>query len=379
MRGVGVLPAIGAGLIVAAAIGWLGNAVHHRPPHADTRLVAEDASAPIRELAIHYAPAADGVALGVWTQLAAVLPPAVQVDVEVTERRDFDRLLAVLRASGAPHLARYRPIVVGQPITTWSRDRFAALVDEHGHGAILAPPHVDAPFVQRAGDAQSPFALSQAIYGTSPRIADLVFEGGDLAATPSIVFADVNLGARNLGRGAADRASIEHELGRWFAQRIVWLGEQVGDVPRHHIMMYMVPLDDHVIAVGDVRAGLQLLAGDPGRAAIGLDPDEAEQADRFDRAAAELAGLGFAVVRVPALVLAGGGAFVTYTNAVFDRAGAQRIVYLPTYALPSLDAAATRFYERLGYVVKPIDVSPIFRLDGSLGCLVNVLARGDGR
>ena len=51
-----------------------------------------------------------------------------------------------------------------------------------------------------------------------------------------------------------------------------------------------------------------------------------------------LASHGFQVVRVPALVLAGAGSFVTYTNALFDRRpDGKRVVYLPTYALPALD------------------------------------------
>ena len=33
-------------------------------------------------------------------------------------------------------------------------------------------------------------------------------------------------------------------------------------------------------------------------------------------------------------------------------------------------------YEREGFAVHRIDVTPIYQLDGSLGCLVNVLARG---
>jgi hypothetical protein len=50
-------------------------------------------------------------------------------------------------------------------------------------------------------------------------------------------------------------------------------------------------------------------------------------------------------------------------------------VYLPTYALPVLDLAAQHFYESQGFEVHPIDVSSIYKLDGSLGCLVNVLQR----
>ncbi len=212
------------------------------------------------------------------------------------------------------------------------------------------------------------------MYGREPAIANIVFEGGDLAATPHLVFADANLAARNVGRTASDRTSIEAELHRRLGQDIVWLGDSVGDVPRHHIMMYMVPIDDRTIAVGDVRAGVKLLATEPEGADLALADSEAE-AQRFDRAAFQLAARGFRVVRVPAVVLAGSGSYVTYTNALFDRRGPQRIVYLPTYALPALDAAGTAFWEAQGFEVHPIDVSTIYKLNGSLGCLVNVLQR----
>ena len=102
-----------------------------------------------------------------------------------------------------------------------------------GDGAILAPPRVATPFVGRAGDARSPSAISQALYHRDPRIADIVFEGGDLAATPHWVFADINLANRNLGRTEADPMSIQRELHRRLGQELIWLGDTVGDVPRH--------------------------------------------------------------------------------------------------------------------------------------------------
>jgi hypothetical protein len=372
MRKVGVLGSIAAGVVVSMVIVAIGGLARGnvRPT---TRLVAEDASAPLRRIAIHYAPASDRVALGVWRQLFAALPAEIQVDVEVGKRGDFDRLIAKL--AGTPHLDRLHPVVVGATITTWSRDRYAALVDDDGRGAILAPPRIETPFKARAGDAKSPAAISRALYDREPRVSQIVFEGGDLAATPRWVFADANLAGRNAGHASADRETIERELHRRFAQDIVWLGDAVGDVPRHHIMMYMMPLDDRTIAVGDIRAGVELLATEPAGAELELDDVDTEAA-RFDRAAALLTAKGFHVVRVPALVLAGAGSYVTYTNALFDRRGETRIVYLPTYALPALDAAGAAFWRAQGFEVHPIDVSPIYQLNGSLGCLVNVLARG---
>jgi hypothetical protein len=135
-------------------------------------------------------------------------------------------------------------------------------------------------------------------------------------------------------------------------------------------MMYAVPLDDHHALVGDVREGLAL-AGD----AVAHDPDVATQEARFDRVAAILATHGIEVTRVPVVVLPGGGSYVTYTNALFDRDAAGPIVYLPTYGVPALDARATAIYEQLGYRVEPIDLSTMYTMNGSLGCLVNVMER----
>ena len=359
--------------LAAIALGLVASVLLARHHHRDVRLVAEDPSAPLSRIAIHYAPNADRVALGVWKQLFAVLPASVEVEVEVGQIDDFARLVREL--GDTPHLGRLHPVVVGAPITTWSRDRYAALDD----GSILAPPRVES--ADRAGDARSPAAISLALYNQQPRVAGFAFEGGDLAATPHFVFADANLAARNRARGGdVDRASIEQELHHRLSQELIWLGDARGDVPEHHIMMYMMPLDDTTVAVGDVRAGVALLGREPAGDSLDLD-DVDVQAKRFDRAAELLAQHGFHVVRVPALVLDGGGSFVTYTNALFDRTappsgGATRIVYLPTYALPALDHAAEQFYEQQGFEVHPIDVSPIYQLNGSLGCLVNVLARG---
>lgn len=365
-----VLVGITAGFVASALILQVVGFARG-PQRPATRLVAEDASAPLRRIAIHYAPAMDQRALGIWRQLFAALPATVEVDVEVAAPQDFDRLMRALAKAGTPHLDRFKPVVVGAPITTWSRDRYAALVDNSGQGAILAPPRTESAAIDRAGDARSPKAISRALYQRDPHIADIAFEGGDFAATPHLLFADVNLAARNVGRGDADRAAMERELRRRFGQTIVWLGDSLGDVPRHHMMMYMVPLDDHTIAVGDLRAGVKLL----GASTLALADVETE-ARRFDRAAGELLARGFHVVRPPVVVLAGGRSFITYTNALFDRrADGTRVVYLPTYAQPALDRAAQAFYAERGYEVHPIDVSPIYQLNGSLGCLVNVLAR----
>jgi N-dimethylarginine dimethylaminohydrolase len=362
--GGGVLGGIVASALVALVVGVLGPSRTPREP-----LVAEDASGHLRRIAIHYVSGMDRRAMPVWDQLFAVLPGDIAIEVVVTDAADLGHFLALLRADGVPHLDRFHAVVTGQPLTTWSRDRMAALAGP-GDGSVLAPPRIPTASAARAGDWSAPFALSHDVYDRPPTIASFVFEGGDLAASAHHVFADINLAGRNLGRGDATRAHLEAVLGRTFTQDVVWLGDSPGEVPEHHIMMYMVPLDDHRVLIGDVRRGMQLAAG-----TIPADDAVAVHAARFDRVAELLAARGFDVRRVPVVVLPGAGSYVTYTNALFDRDAAGPIVYLPTYDAPALDAEATRIYQQLGYRVVPIDVSSIYTLNGSLGCLVNVMAR----
>ncbi|HWU90731.1 MAG TPA: hypothetical protein VN253_25870 [Kofleriaceae bacterium] len=360
-----------AGALASIVVMMIAGAVLTTRP-ARYRLVPEDASGHLRRIAIHYVPAMDGRAMPVWRDLFAQLPGDIEVEVAVTRREDLDRLLGALRKADVGHLDRFRAVVVDRPLTTWSRDRMAALDGPSG-GGVLAPPRIPSTSAGRAGDWEAPFAFARDVYHARPELADLVFEGGDLAASDRYLFADANLIGRNLGRGDATRAHLQASLERTFSQEVVWLGDAQGEVPEHHIMMYMVPLDDHAVLVGDVRLGRRLAGSDVD--GLDLDPDEELHAARFDRVAALLAARGFRVTRAPVLVLAGAGSYVTYTNALFDRDASGPVVYLPTYELPALDAAATRLYESLGYRVVPVDVSTIYQLNGSLGCLVNVMGR----
>jgi len=353
------------GVVASIAIVMVIAALRRAP--SPPRLVPEDASGPLRHIAIHYTPAQNAEALPVWRRLFRALPATVRVSVAVERAEDFTAFVDHMRAAGVRGVDRFERSVVGHAITTWSRDRMAALAEPAG---VLSPPRVTTASGRRAGDWDAPFAIARDVYAAQPRIAGLVFEGGDFAASRTHVFADANLIGRNLGRGDATRAHLEATLRRTFAQDIVWLGDNPGDIPEHHIMMYMVPLDERRVLVGDVRLGARLAPD------TDADADRAGHAKRFDHVAALLAARGFEVHRVPVVVLPGAGSYVTYTNALFDSDASGPVVYLPTYGIPALDEAAEDSYVALGYRVVPIDVSTIYRLNGSLGCLVNVMARG---
>lgn len=356
----GIAAGVVASIVIVCAIAAFA------PPRVRPHLVAEDASGTLARIAIHYTPAQDAQALPVWLQLFRELPARVRVEVAVEKREDFSLLIEHLRAGGVEHLDRFAPSVVDHALTTWSRDRMASL---QGPDGVLAPPRVGTASGRRAGDWAAPFAISRSVYGTAPQIAPFVFEGGDLAASRSHVFADANLIGRNLGRDNATATQLQAALAHTFGQSIIWLGDNPGDIPEHHIMMYMVPLDDHRVLVGDPRLGNALSP------ATLADADLAGHVARFDRVAHDLAQKGFLVTRVPVVVLPGAGSYVTYTNAVFDRDADGPIVYMPTYGIPALDNAAEDAYLSLGYRVTTIDMTSIYRMNGSLGCLVNVMAR----
>src|SRR6185436_6782721 len=207
-----------AGVLASVLVVMVAAAFTGRP--RAPRLVPEDASGHLRRIAIHYVPAMDGQVMPVWRDLFGALPDDVEVIVAVSKAADFDRLVERLRGDGVGRLERFRRVVVDRPLTTWSRDRMASLDD-----GVLASPRVPATSGARIGDWEAPVAISRAVYGDAPRVADLVFEGGDLAASREHLFADANLIGRNLGRGDASRARLEASLRRTFGQELVWLGE----------------------------------------------------------------------------------------------------------------------------------------------------------
>ena len=54
----------------------------------------------------------------------------------------------------------------------------------------------------------------------------------------------------------------------------------------------------------------------------------------------------------------------------------RRIAWVPTFDLPALDSAAMATYRSVGWEPRPVPSRPAFLYHGTLGCLVNVLARG---
>ena len=107
-------------------------------------------------------------------------------------------------------------------------------------------------------------------------------------------------------------------------------------------------------------------------------PDFSTETQRlFDAVARQCTTNGYRVVRIPVVPAHDRRTYLTYVNVVLDRAGDQRVVYLPFYSgAEALNGAARVVWESLRYQVKPVDCTTVYPHFGCLHCLVNVLQRG---
>jgi len=99
---------------------------------------------------------------------------------------------------------------------------------------------------------------------------------------------------------------------------------------------------------------------------------------RYDRAERDLVQAGFRVVRIPTVPF-DDKTYFAYTNGVYEMLpGANgKHAYVPTFGVPVLDEAAVQVYRDEGWVVHAVPARSAFPFHGTLGCLVNVLERGD--
>lgn len=342
--------------------------------------IVPDTGGPLREVVLHFDPAAEGRVAASYRDLLRAMDPSVTVWVVVARRRHFARFRRLARSWGVGGTDRFHVAVVGRPITTWSRDRYTLVRGPRaGERRLLVRPRPDSANPVRANDWYAPFALARA---AGPRVtvavSPLVFDGGDLVATSRHVFATGLLVSRNVQSALRTPAATRDYLRRVTGLTPVLIGERPEDVPPHHVGMFLTPLGDRrdTVLVGDPRAGLALLTpAMEKRLPRKVLRDPAFWA-RFDLVAREAARAGMRVVRTPLVPLEDRLTYVTYNNALLERRLDGRLhAYVPQFGLPVLDVAGRRAYEAQGVVVHPIDVSRVYRDNGTVRCLINVLDR----
>jgi hypothetical protein len=383
-------PALALGTLLGAAVAALLMPSPVAPreqglPRISGRLL-DEAAGSLAEVTFHYVPRTAFITdpiYGAWlstldsrTRLRAVVPPPTDGLDPAAELRAFLRRLP----AGESLIARTRIITASAPISPWSKDR--ALVATSAQTELLLPAEPSGPGALRRADWMTPFDLARALPSElHATVLPLDFDAGDFAVTGKRLLVDANLLAKNLGRGIDSPEQLARVLAQAFAMEVTVLGRQPGDVPRHHLSMYLTPLIDGIVLVGDPQAGRRLV-GEPFRPGE-RNPDTGEEltADfsaatqaRHDRAAAELGRAGFRVVRIPTVPF-DDKTYFAYTNGVFETRGGRRIAWVPVFDVPRLDRAALAVYAELGWETRPVPSRAAYPYHGTLGCLVNVLAR----
>ncbi|MFI5385857.1 MAG: hypothetical protein ACHQ50_07025 [Fimbriimonadales bacterium] len=345
--------AIGFGTILAVSI--LVGHWRSAPP----RVLSENQGR-IRTVEIQYTKDA---ATRTWPCLKAFLAqldPSVEVIAVCGDEADAGAFRSASK-SLPPHETEV--VVMKSPITGWSKDRF--LVASKGRTYLLCPKASPSALPARSNDALIAGALAKRWPDRFRTVeTGLVFDSGDILVSGLRVLVDDEIPTKNPGLGDWLR-NVKSMAGR----EPLWLK----GAPAHHVGMFAAPLDSSTVVVGDPDLGKTLWTPAASRK-LGAPDFSLSATEPFRRAISELRAAGYHVVRTP-LVVMDPRVYVTYTNAVFEVRDGKRIVYMPSYGDAELDEAATEAYRSQGWEVHPIPVASVFRLCGTIGCLVNVLER----
>jgi hypothetical protein len=372
-------------LVLGVALGLAGSAgvlslYDGGPPQAaPAGPLLSECDGTLREVVMHYTEDSAAVVAPTYQTFLRQLPREVAVHVVCPSRQAFDDLVARV---GTVECG-LSPVVVGHPITAWSRDRWLALGSPGERNVSLLRPRAEDGaeiWSAREGDERVADQLTAALPpGVCARQSGLYFDGGDFSADSQTAFIRPAVLLRNLQRTVASRDELIRRLSAILKRRVVLFD----DAPDHHVAMYLMPVGDRTVLVGDPKMAERLLAESdrPSREALndylpgGPDFRDATVA-HFEAAARQCRDAGYRVVRIPVVPGHDGRTFITYVNVILDIRSGQRIVYMPVFGCAAaLNRAANSVWTELGYEVRPVDCDACGRNFGTLHCLVNVLRR----
>ena len=374
---VGVIIGLVAGGGILALTGGPGRGALPSGP------ILSECDGHLRDLVLHYEPSAKGITVPVYREFLGALENDVGVHIVCPNRAAFDDFLATV----GPVRCRMSPILVGHPITTWSRDRWVAFMPAPAGGATtLWSPRGEAAdeiWPARAGDERVGRDIATALApSVLARRSGLYFDGGDFLADGDTVFVVPRVLQRNIQHTAASREEFLGILSRELKRRVILLDE----APDHHAGMFMASVGNRTMLVGDPSLARELVSGEMARASqdatnefMGLPggPDFTLQTQHlFDAVATQCQSAGYRIIRIPVVPARDGRTYLTYVNVLIDQQGARRVVYLPFYrGVESMNNASSKVWESLGYEVRSVDCTSAYRHFGCLHCLVNVLCR----
>lgn len=347
-------------------------------------LVADDGG-PIAELLLHYALNSEGELGTVYQDLFQHLGPNVRLQVCCSNEASVDAFSSRWGTAAVGQGRQVQVVNVNRPITVWARDRRICRQTADGRPAACFVPTAHFTYDP---EKQNDLVLSSLLFPTGlvPGVALSSFhlEGGNVVSNRRHVFVGANAFDDNVHRFVSESAMFG-ELSKIFGRPTIAIKGRDGEVPWIHTDMYLTPIDSRTILVSSPAEGCRLLEGQnsitvPHRdrqAQVVFDVVAADspRQERFDEVANQLTGMGYQVIRVPALINVQKDWMVTYNNVLMDYQDGQRIVLMPVYHIPELDHAAAQIYRALGFEVRPVDVSTVFQLGGAIRCLANVTQR----
>lgn len=329
-----------------------------------------------RSLVVQYEPSGREIVTTPYRDFLGALDDDITVYVVCPSRAACAELVALV----GPVRCRLRPVVVNHPITTWSRDRWVALAPALPNGitTLLHQPQEAAAEIwpARAGDQRISADIAEALPSSVfARCASFYFDGGDFLADDETVFVAPRILTRNIQRTESSKEAFVRDVSSALQRHVVLFDE----APDHHVAMFMASIGNKTVLVGDPSLGRSLLPVSTPEDFPELPggPDFSARTQRlFDAVAGQCAHAGYRVVRVPTIPAADGRTFLTYVNCLIDRQGGRKIVYLPFYrGASSLNDAARKIWENLGFEIRSVDCTTTYRQFGCLHCLVNVLTR----
>jgi hypothetical protein len=369
---------VAAGLVLTAAVLLLEER-QHPATKIETGPVLAESTGGIKELVIHYVKGEKQIAGELYREFLSQLGSNVVVHAVVPDEEAYRELAEYL----GPLKKRLHPIVTGHVITGWSRDRWLAFEPreaEDGVLLLLAPrgERLAEAWPARAGDQLVAEDIARVLPDVVARRSDLLFDGGDFTADEQTVFVAPEVVLRNVQVTIEHKEALLRALSLLLKRNVVVLDK----APKHHTGMFMMVAGDKTVLVSDPSLGKRLLAQQslaPSQLAAMLPGgvDFSEDTQRlYDAVAEQARAAGYRVVRIPSLHGAEGKMYITYVNVIIDSPGRQRIVYLPVYnSLDVLNEAAVKTWQQLGYEVRPVNVSSVYKEGGTLHCLVNILRR----
>ena len=369
---------VALGLLVSAAVLATMPSRGVGPGDLRNASLLSDCDGALRDIVIHYTRETAPTVGPTYRDFLRQLPADVTVRVVCPNRDDFDDLAA----RTAPVNCRLSPVIVDHAITCWSRDRWLALGSSINRAKtiLLYPRGEDGADIwpNRAGDQKVAADLAASLRpDVKAVVSDLYFDGGDFAADSQTAFVTPAILLRNVQRTVATAEELRERLATALGRRILLLR----DAPDHHTAMYLMPVGNRTVLVGDPTLARRLIheAGEEDSvvSAFRDGPDfSSTTAARFDAVADQCQAAGYQVIRIPVVPGCDGRTFITYVNVIIDQREDRRVVYMPVFdAADVLNRAAARTWTALGYEVRTVDCSACYRHFGTLHCLANVLRR----